>query len=275
MDANGAPRRDLSPRELLDAGHYYFVIGELGRANQFYDLCALKAEDELRGSCEWGLGAVLAKGAEHAAANPRRNDPKCVRRDPPAPLECTVQTYEFRSALSILRAVLRRYPTPRRALVVGQLYERLGEDDRALGAYAKGLNLFPHDRRLSRAQADLRERTPRPECPECPAQPGVIVTPPDCPEMPFGWHRQTGEHVILGSELVGKTRNYIFACFGSSSRTSNVWSYTQERCQSGFRSCKGASGTVSNTVSLRFENDVVVEVSHSRSVKDGACLCSS
>jgi tetratricopeptide (TPR) repeat protein len=267
IDASGQRQLGASPLELRAAGDFYYRAGELDRAEEFYRACHSDTDGELRAACLWAMGAVLIARTQAQVAEGLHEAEGCVRRDPPAPLECTEEARWLENDLGVLRVAYRGHPTPRRALVIGTLYEQLGDDAEALRFYLRGLGIDPNHRQLAQAVARLRSRGPRPECPECSPQPGVEVRPRDCPSLPFDWHRRTGELAIVGSELEGSSRERILACFGEPRGSSlDVWSYRSSSCTP---ANDGRMVTV--TVRLRFEGDAVVAVTHERVIEDRAC----
>jgi tetratricopeptide (TPR) repeat protein len=265
IDAAGKPQPHASPLELRAGGHFYYRSGALDHAYELYEACFAAADGELRAACLWGMGAVRIAEAQRSVAEGLHEDEGCVRRNPPAPLECTIEAQQFEWGLVLLRLANRGDPTARRALVIGTIYEQLGNDAEALHFYQQGLVAEPQHSNLAQAVAQLRARGPRPKCPECMPQPGVQWRPRDCPSLPFDWHRRTGELAIVGSELEGVSRDRILACFGEPHEAAlDTWSYVR-------RSCTETGARERFRVRLRFESDVVVAVTHERTIEERQC----
>lgn len=94
----------------------------------------------------------------------------------------------------------------------------------------------------------------------------VECRPPECPKLPYGWHRRSGEHEVHGSGLEGSSRDRIFACFGEPAEfSSDTWIYWQRSCDS------STEQSVETTVRLHFTADLVDRVTHERTVMAGAC----
>jgi tetratricopeptide (TPR) repeat protein len=268
IDAAGERQLGADPDELRAAGHYYYRSGELDRAQEFYAACSARASGQLRAACQWAIGAVLVEAARRVIADGLHEDPSCVRRDPPSPLECTREAGMIDRALMVLRIAHRGHPTARRAWVIGTLYEQLGRDTEALKFYEQGLATDPEDVQLSRSVSRLRSRGPRPECPGCAPREGVESAPRDCPTLPFEWHRRTGELIVVGSELEGSERERVLACFGEPREsTAGTWIYEQSSCTESL----GEARRVTNKVRLHFEGDVVEAVTHERIIEDADC----
>jgi tetratricopeptide (TPR) repeat protein len=260
------PGSGTSPIELRAAGDFFYRAGNLDDAWDSYRACSSDADGQLRAACHWGMGAVrVASTRRTIAKKGLHEDESCIRRDPPAPLECTEEAQWFDTAMSMLRLAHRRHPTARRAFVIGTLYEELGDDAEASKFYEQALAIDPDDDRLSRAAVRLRSRGPRPACPSCPPQAGVEFRPRDCPTLPFDWHRRTGELEVVGSEIEGETRERVLACFGEPRKASaDVWSYEDH-------SCTKSRWAETTTVRLHFEGDVVDTVTHERVIHDRTC----
>ncbi|MFO7561133.1 MAG: hypothetical protein R6X02_00715 [Enhygromyxa sp.] len=254
VDATGRPWLGADPLELRAAGDYYYRTGELTRAREFYAGCSGAAEGELRAACQWAIGATFVAAARQQAVEDLRYEQELgLAPRPPGPRECTPAFETFQFALSMLRIAQRSHSTARRALVIAALYEELGSDAEALSFYEQALILAPDDPKLPAAIARLRSREPRPRS-EC--------RPRDCPSLPFGWHRRSGEYEILGSELEGSSRERVFACFGKPANFSrDTWSYWQVSCTQG----------VVTTVRLHFAADTVVRVTHERTPRTRDC----
>jgi hypothetical protein len=98
---------------------------------------------------------------------------------------------------------------------------------------------------------------------------GSECPPKDCPPLPFDWHRRDGEHEVLGSGLEGSSRERVFACFRNPSEySSETWSYWRGSCTA---QDDPTAPQIKTTVRLHFEDDIVVRVTHERTVHTQDC----
>jgi tetratricopeptide (TPR) repeat protein len=239
--------------ELRTAGDYYYRSGEISRAKEFYAACIAVAEGPLWAACVWALGATNVADARQQEVDDLRHEQELgLRPRPRGPRECTPAHERLDSAFPMLRLAHGRHPTLRRALVIAALYEEYGDDVEALRFYERAQTLDADDPELTRTIARLRSHEPRRHA-EC--------DPPDCPDLPFGWHHREGEIDVLGSGLEGMSRERAFTCFSSpASFSPDIWSYWQRRC-----------GQASITLRLHFVDDVIVRVTHERAPDPRDC----